>query len=104
MGDASMRYPAGPTGSDPLERTMATHAQLQALTAGLPELGDIDRLVDQGVGPVTEAVKGVVFYAVPVLGAELPLIVVWLVACGVFFTASWIDVDPPAVATITPRK
>ncbi|MBC9725553.1 sodium:alanine symporter family protein [Streptomyces sp. TRM68367] len=36
--------------------------------------------------PVAEAVYGVVFYAVPVGGTELPLIVAWLVVAGLVFT------------------
>ena len=46
----------------------------------------VDRLIDQAMRPVADAVAGVVFATVPVLGADLPLIVVWLVGGGVFFT------------------
>lgn len=37
--------------------------------------------------PLADAVYGFVFYEVGVLGAQVPLIVVWLVAGGVFFTS-----------------
>ena len=37
--------------------------------------------------PLADAVYGFVFYEVAVLGAQVPLIVVWLVAGGVFFTS-----------------
>ena len=46
----------------------------------------VDRLIDQAMRPVADAVAGVVFVTVPVLGADLPLIVIWLVGGGVFFT------------------
>ena len=46
----------------------------------------IDQLIDGALRPVADAVSGVVFYALPLPGAELPLIVVWLVAGGLFFT------------------
>ena len=46
----------------------------------------IDRMIDAAMRPVTDAVAGVVFVTVPVLGAELPLIVGWLVGGGAFFT------------------
>lgn len=36
--------------------------------------------------PLADAIYGFVFYAVPVAGAELPLIVAWLIAGGLFFT------------------
>jgi AGCS family alanine or glycine:cation symporter len=48
--------------------------------------GGIDATLDAWLRPVADAVAGVVFLAVPVGGAELPLIVAWLVAGGVFFT------------------
>jgi len=38
------------------------------------------------VRPITDAVSGFIFYAPPVGDANLPLIVVWLVAGGLFFT------------------
>ena len=46
----------------------------------------IDRMIDAAMRPVADAVAGVVFVTVPVLGAELPLIVGWLVGGGAFFT------------------
>ena len=46
----------------------------------------IDQLIDGALRPVADAVSGIVFYALPLPGAELPLIVVWLVAGGLFFT------------------
>jgi AGCS family alanine or glycine:cation symporter len=46
----------------------------------------IDDTVADTVGPIADAVAGVVFYAVPVGEAELPLIVVWLVVAATFFT------------------
>ena len=46
----------------------------------------IDQLIDGAMRPVADAVSGVVFFTVPLLGADLPLIVVWLVAGGLFFT------------------
>ena len=46
----------------------------------------IDQLIDGAMRPVADAVAGVVFFTVPLLGADLPLIVVWLVAGGLFFT------------------
>ncbi|MCZ6617755.1 MAG: alanine/glycine:cation symporter family protein [Gammaproteobacteria bacterium] len=36
--------------------------------------------------PIADVIKSFVFYAVPLAGVEIPLIVVWLIAGGVFFT------------------
>ena len=46
----------------------------------------IDQRIDAALRPVADAVSGVVFYALPLPGVELPLIVAWLVAGGLFFT------------------
>ena len=46
----------------------------------------IDQRIDAAVRPVADAVSGIVFYALPLPGAELPLIVAWLAAGGLFFT------------------
>lgn len=48
--------------------------------------GSIDAFLDSSFGPFAERVAAVVFYAVPMFGTEVPLIVGWLVICGIFFT------------------
>ncbi|RFU82395.1 alanine:cation symporter family protein [Streptomyces triticagri] len=47
----------------------------------------VDSAVNGFFEPVTEALSDVVFYAVPVAGTELPLIVAWLAIAGIAFTA-----------------
>jgi AGCS family alanine or glycine:cation symporter len=46
----------------------------------------IDQTIDQIMRPLADVIYRFVFYAVPVAGLELPLIVAWLVAGGLFFT------------------
>ena len=46
----------------------------------------VDGLLDQAVQPVADAVAAFIFFAVPIGGTEVPLIVIWLVLGGVFFT------------------
>ncbi len=46
----------------------------------------LDALINDMLRPVADAVGGFIFYSVPALGAELPLIVLWLIAGGLFFT------------------
>jgi alanine or glycine:cation symporter, AGCS family len=52
--------------------------------------GGVDEAVNEVFAPISEAIASIIFYAVPLdflgLDAELPLIVVWLVAAGFFFT------------------
>jgi AGCS family alanine or glycine:cation symporter len=47
----------------------------------------IDLTIDSIIRPISDAVSGFIFYAIPIGDADLPLIVIWLVAGGVFFTA-----------------
>jgi len=46
----------------------------------------IDGLINQAVAPVSKALSQIIFAALPVGDAQLPLIVAWLIAGGVFFT------------------
>ncbi len=46
----------------------------------------IDATVEAWLAPIASAVSKVVFYAVPVAGADLPLIVLWLAAAALYFT------------------
>jgi AGCS family alanine or glycine:cation symporter len=47
---------------------------------------DIDERIDQFMRPVADAVSGFVFFPIPLFGSEMPLVVLWLVAGGLFFT------------------
>ena len=46
----------------------------------------MDQFIDATMKPVSDFVSAFIFASVPVFGAEVPLIVFWLVAGGVFFT------------------
>ena len=47
---------------------------------------NIDQAIDQAMRPLADAVSGFIFFSVPLFGTEIPLIVVWLIAGGLFFT------------------
>jgi AGCS family alanine or glycine:cation symporter len=57
----------------------AAHAQ-EAAESG------IDEVVNAWVAPVSNVIAGIIFYSVPVAGAELPLIVLWLVVAAAIAT------------------
>jgi alanine or glycine:cation symporter, AGCS family len=59
--------------------TSATWAQ-DAAPAG------IDEVINRAVAPVSDAIVAVIFYSVPVFGADLPLIVLWLVIAAAIAT------------------
>ena len=46
----------------------------------------MEDLINSAVQPLTNILSSIIFFTVPVFGAELPLVVVWLVAGAVFFT------------------
>ena len=46
----------------------------------------IDAQIDALMQPVADAASSFIFYSVPMFGADVPLIVLWLIAGGVFFT------------------
>jgi alanine or glycine:cation symporter, AGCS family len=46
----------------------------------------IDDRIGETLEPVSTAIETVVFFSVPVAGVDLPLIVLWLVSAGAFFT------------------
>jgi AGCS family alanine or glycine:cation symporter len=45
-----------------------------------------DQWVETHFGPIAEALSSVVFYAVPIGGTEVPLIVMWSAVAALFFT------------------
>lgn len=46
----------------------------------------LDNLINELVQPVTDAVSSFIFYAVPIAGSDVPLIVCWLIFGACFFT------------------
>jgi AGCS family alanine or glycine:cation symporter len=47
---------------------------------------NIDQAIDQAMRPLADAVAQFIFFAVPIFGTQIPLIVVWLILGGLFFT------------------
>jgi len=47
---------------------------------------NIDEIIDTAIRPLADTVAGFIFFAVPLGDTALPLIVLWLIAGGVFFT------------------
>ncbi|GAA4282604.1 amino acid carrier protein [Brevibacterium daeguense] len=60
-------------------------AELISAQAAEP-VSAIDRTVEAVFAPIADILSTVVFFGIPVFGAELPIIVVWLVAAAVFLT------------------
>ena len=46
----------------------------------------VDEFINTAVQPITNVISSIVFYSVPVLGADVPLVVVWLVFAAIYFT------------------
>ncbi len=50
------------------------------------QAGGLDALIDGTMRPVADAASSFIFYSIELLGVEVPLIVLWLICGGVFFT------------------
>ena len=61
-------------------------APLAAGVLALPAAASVDQAIDGVMRPLADVVTGFIFFAVEGGDASLPLIVLWLVAAGVFFT------------------
>ena len=59
---------------------------LWAPAAWAQESGGIDEAINTAIAPVSNAIVSVIFYSVPVLGASMPLIVLWLVIAAAIAT------------------
>jgi AGCS family alanine or glycine:cation symporter len=55
-------------------------------TLSNPAFAGFDETVNAALAPISKAVSSFIFFSVPLNGADIPLIVVWLIACSVFFT------------------
>ena len=51
-----------------------------------PALAGFDETVNAALAPISKAVSSFIFFSIPLNGADIPLIVVWLIACSIFFT------------------
>lgn len=54
---------------------------------------NIDEKIQNYFGPVVDVLEKIVFFAIPIGEAKLPLIVVWLFFAGIFFTF-WLRIRP----------
>ncbi|MCF4007459.1 alanine:cation symporter family protein [Corynebacterium uropygiale] len=66
------------------------------------ESGGVDAAIQGVFGPVVDWLETIVFFAVPIGGAELPLVVLWLFAAGIIMTV-WMRVRPLGDAMQTLR-
>ncbi|MDN6489786.1 MAG: alanine:cation symporter family protein, partial [Yaniella sp.] len=63
---------------------------------GVPTLlssASVEENIQNVFGPIVDFLEEIVFFAVPVGGADLPLLIVWLICAGVFLTF-WLRIRP----------
>ena len=46
----------------------------------------IDAFMDKNVAPVSDAIAAIIFHPIHVLGADVPIIIFWILFAGIFFT------------------
>ncbi len=59
---------------------------MTTLSTQATQAASLGTLINEAIQPITDAVGSFVFYAVSINGTQVPLIVMWLIAGGVFFT------------------
>ncbi|MGI9478094.1 MAG: alanine glycine permease, partial [Hyphomicrobiaceae bacterium] len=52
----------------------------------IPAAAGIDEAINSATKPIAEIIGQIVFFKIPVFGAQLPVVVLWLVIGAVFFT------------------
>ena len=66
-----------------MTRVFALFALLFASPASAASLDD---KINQLAQPLTDVISAFIFYSVPIAGADVPLIVCWLIFAAIFFT------------------
>ena len=46
----------------------------------------VDAFMDKHIAPISDAVAKVIFYPVNICGNKIPLIILWILFAGIFFT------------------
>ena len=67
--------------------TLALAALSPALAQDTAAPPGIDDRINAAIGPIADTLSSIIFFSLPVAGAQVPLIVVWLIAAALFFTA-----------------
>ena len=67
--------------------TLALAALSPALAQDTAAPPGIDDRINAAIGPIADTLSSFIFFSLPVAGAQVPLIVVWLIAAALFFTA-----------------
>ena len=59
---------------------------LNLVSSGACASQGIDEFINNSVQPITTVFSSIVFFSVPLLGVDVPLVVVWLIFAAAFFT------------------
>lgn len=47
---------------------------------------NVDAFIDKNIAPYTDAVAKMIFFPISICGAKVPVIILWILAAGIFFT------------------
>ena len=47
---------------------------------------NVDKFIDEKVAPITDAIADVIFFQVNLFGTKIPVIILWILFAGIFFT------------------
>jgi len=47
---------------------------------------NVDAFIDKNIAPYTDAIARMIFFPIKIMGAEVPVIILWILVAGIFFT------------------
>ena len=47
---------------------------------------NVDAFIDKNIAPISDAVANAIFLSIPIFGGKIPLIILWILFAGFFFT------------------
>ena len=47
---------------------------------------NVDEFIDKNIAPFTDAIANVIFFPITIMGAKVPVIILWILFAGIFFT------------------
>ena len=47
---------------------------------------NVDAFIDEKIAPITDAIADVIFFQVSLFGTKIPVIILWILVAGIFFT------------------
>ena len=47
---------------------------------------NVDAFIDKNISPITDLIAKIIFTSIPIMGTQVPIIILWILFAGIFFT------------------